>query len=186
MKKFIKYPLIMIIPLAVLLSSPIIPLAALSFGQEVKLSTIPVDPRDFFRGDYVALKFAIEEIDFETISQSLLSKLRIKDKDEYYPPEDQVYVSLKPDDEGIYNVALVSDAPPAEGVYVRGRIKGNFQRDRVAIDYGNNLSRFYVKENTGLELEDAARKGQILAIAKVWKGHIVLDTILKKTPEQPE
>ena len=181
MKNFTKYLLIMIIPLAVLLSRPIIPLIALSFGQEVKLSTMPFDPRDFFRGDYVELRFAIEEIDNDTISQNLLSQLELED--EYNSLEVQVYVSLKPDDEGIYNVALVSDAPPAEGVYVRGTMNSNFRRGRIMIDYGGNLSRFYVKENTGLELEDAARKGQILAIAKVWKGFIVLDEIVKKPEE---
>ena len=175
MKNLIKYILVMAIPLAVLLSSPVIPLVALSFGQEVKLSTMPFDPRDFFRGDYVELSFAIEEVDFDTFSKSLLSKLEQKDK--YDSLEIQVYVSLEPDDEGIYNVALVSDTPPAEGVYVRGKIEERFRRGGLMIDYGNSLSRFYVKENTGRELEDAARKGQILAIARVWKGFIVLDTI---------
>ena len=43
----------------------------------------------------------------------------------------------------------------------------------IRINYGNNLSRFYVKENTGLELEEA----EMHVEAKVWNGHIALDRI---------
>ena len=166
-----KYLLIMVIPLAVLFSRPAIPLMALTFGEEVKLSTVPFDPRDFFRGDYVELRFAIENISFDVISPSLLSKLKEKRNNE----ECEVFASLKPDGSGIYNVIHVSDTPPANDIYVRGKMTNNVHR----IYYGNNLSRFYVKENTGLELEEAARSGQIHAIAKVWKGYIVLDKIEK-------
>ncbi|OIO30741.1 hypothetical protein AUJ77_01795 [Candidatus Nomurabacteria bacterium CG1_02_43_90] len=31
-------------------------------GQEVLLKTLPVDPRDFFRGDYVVLRYDISRI----------------------------------------------------------------------------------------------------------------------------
>jgi len=178
MKNFMKYLLIMIIPLAVLLSRPVIPLITLEYGQEVKLSTVPVDPRDIFRGDHVVLRFAIEEVDQEVVSPGLLSK--INDKERYMGEDIKVYVTLKPDDKGIYRAILVSDKSPVDDIYVRGVIENNSRRGDIVINYGNNLSRFYVKENTGLELEEAARKGQVLAVAKVWKGFIVLDTIEKQ------
>ena len=174
MRNFIKYLLVMAIPLAVLLSRPVIPLLTLTFGQQVKLMTVPFDPRDFFRGDYVELSFAIENIGFDMISPSLLSELNRVER--YEGRDIEVYVSIKPDRAGIYNAVLVSDKPPADDIYIRGEIKKHTRRD-ITISYGNNLSRFYVKENTGLELEEAARKGQILAIAKAWKGFIVLDAI---------
>lgn len=166
-----KYLLIMIIPLTVLLYRPMIPLMTLKFGQEVKLSTVPFDPRDFFRGDYVALSFAIEDIDLNTVSPSL--RLKLDAKGRRYGDEIEVYVTLEPDESGVYNAVFVSDTPGADDIYVRGKIEGRANR----INYGNNLSRFYVKENTGLELEEAARKGQVRAIAKVWKGFITLDKI---------
>jgi len=178
MKNLMKYLLIMIIPLTVLLSRPVIPLVTLSYGQEVKLSTIPVDPRDIFRGDHVVLRFAIEEVDLEAVSPGLLSSLN--DEERYINEGIKVYVTLKPDDAGIYNAVLVSDTPPVDDIYVRGKIEGSSRMENIRINYGNNLSRFYVKENTGLELEEAARKGQVLALAKVWKGFIVLDTIEDK------
>jgi uncharacterized membrane-anchored protein len=174
----------MIIPLAVLLSRPIIPLMVLMFGQEVKLSTVPYDPRDIFRGDYVALSFAIEEIDINLLSPSLLSRLNLNVN--FSLSGTEVHVTLEPDSTGIFNAALVSDTPSVKGVYIRGRIIKLINRERIRIDYGNNLSLFYVKENTGLELEAAARKGQVSALAKVWKGYIILDTIEKILEEQPE
>jgi uncharacterized membrane-anchored protein len=180
-----KYLLIMIIPLTVLLSRPIIPLMTLAFGQEVKLSTVPFDPRDFFRGDYVELSFEIEEVNYDMFSQSLKSKdLQLIEKKEFHNKRYRndeyikVYVSLKPDDAGIYYAALVSDSRPADDIYVRGKIKNSNNRRGLRINYGNNLSRFYVKENTGLELENAARKGQVQALAKIWNGFIVLDTLV--------
>ena len=175
-----KYLLIMIIPLAVLLSRPAIPLTVLAFGQEVKLLTVPFDPRDVFRGDYVELRFAIEDIDSDIISPNLLSKLN--ENREKRINETEVYVSLKPDDAGISKAVLVSDTPPANDIYIRGKINRRANR----INYGNNLSRYYVRENTGLELEEAARKGQIHASAKVLKGYIVLDAIEKTDMELRE
>ena len=176
MKNFTKYLLIMVIPLAVLLSRPVIPLMTLTLGQEVKLSTVPFDPRDIFRGDYVELSFAIEEIGYEMISPGLLSKLREELRND---KSIEVYVSLKPDNSGIYNAAFVSDAPPAgDVVYVRGRAESHIRSERVMIKYGNRLSHFYVRENTGLELEEAARKGEVYSLAKVWKGFIVLDDVV--------
>lgn len=186
MKNFAKYLLVMIIPLAVLLSRPVIPLLTLAFGQEVKLATVPFDPRDFFRGDYVELSFEIENVSAGLISPSLLAKLNEEDDNDDYRPDGEmdVYVSLKPDESGIYNAALVSDVSgaPGGGVYVRGKLEKYSYPNRsgtgiIRIDYGNNLSRFYVKENTGPELEDAARKGKIRAAAKVWNGNIALDKI---------
>ena len=183
MKSSMKYFLIMIIPLVVLLTRPITPLVVLTFGQEVKLATEPFDPRDYFRGDYVELSFEIENINTDIISPNLLSKLKnLNIRDVFSPSAERneridVYASLKPDTSGIYNVTYVSDKPPEDELYIHGKIihTGN----TIRINYGNNLSRFYVKENTGLELEEAARRGKIHALARVWKGRIVLDTIEK-------
>ena len=185
MKNFAKYLLVMIIPLAVLLSRPVIPLLTLAFGQEVKLATVPFDPRDFFRGDYAELSFEIENVSAALISPNLRTKLDNErdDNDDYWSEpygETDVYVSLKPGEAGIYSAALVSDAPLPDGVYVRGKMRKYPHPNSsgmIRINYGSSLSRFYVKENTGSELEEAARKGKIHAAAKVWNGHIALDKI---------
>ena len=42
-----------ILPLCVLLAAPVRPALILTFGEEVRLATVPFDPRDLFRGDYV-------------------------------------------------------------------------------------------------------------------------------------
>ena len=43
-------------------------------GKEVLLKTVPVDPRDLFRGDYVVLRYDISTIDLETVSTDIQQK----------------------------------------------------------------------------------------------------------------
>ena len=46
------------------------------------------------------------------------------------------------------------------------------------------LECFYLRENTGRALEDAARKGRIEAIVKVWRGMPVIVSLDVK-PKEP-
>ena len=170
MKRLTKYLTVMILPLCVLLARPLTPALVLLLGEEIRLETTPVDPRDIFRGDYVNLRFAIEEISETLLSPEL--------KGELAEGARYLYVSLEPREDGIWDPVLVTPAPPPKGVYIRAFLAyGSRYSDRVYLDYGNGLSRFYVKENTGLELERAAQRGKIEALAKVWKGRVVLEDI---------
>ena len=51
--------LAVLIPLLILLVMTIKPQATVLFGQEILLETKAYDPTDLFRGDYVAVRFAI-------------------------------------------------------------------------------------------------------------------------------
>ena len=172
MKRFFRYLLIMLLPLGVLLVRPLTPAAVLTFGREVRLTTEPFDPRDLFRGDYVELRFAVESVSKDLLSPELRKKLEENGSDAY------LYVALSPDEKGIYIPVSVTETPPSEGVYLRARqLEYWGASDTVHLDYGANLSRFYVRENTGLELERAARAGKVTAVAKTWKGRIVLESL---------
>ena len=57
-----KYALAALLPLLILLALPLKPFLISFLGQEVTLAVRPVDPRDLFRGDYVALSFEIETV----------------------------------------------------------------------------------------------------------------------------
>jgi len=186
MRRFPKYFLAMLLPLAVLLVRPVTPAAVLMFGQEIRLSTRPVDPRDIFRGDYVILSFSIERVD--------MSLLREQDRDIFSGPSTilshnrrrhnlgpstvHMYVTLEPDGEGIWQPAAMALEPPEAGVYLRAvASRGRISSTTVNLDYGDFLRRFYVREGTGGELEDAALRGSIIAVAKAWRGRIVLTSL---------
>ena len=180
MKRFSRYLLAMLVPLTVLLARPLIPAAVLVFGQEIRLSTEPVDPRDIFRGDYVILRFSIEEVDESLLSGrdewALFARLG------HNPPAGvspvHLYVTLEPDGDGIWQPVGMFLAPPKEGVYLRAiASRGRGPSTIINLDYGHFLRRYYVRENTGLELEDAARLGKVTALVKVWRGRAVLTLV---------
>lgn len=175
-----KYLLVMLLPLGVLLTRPLTPTLVLMLGEEIRLETEPFDPRDIFRGDYVELRFAIERIpaalmespDTRSDETAVDSRRHAK----------YLYVTLEPDRDRIFQPIRLTKEPPTEGVYVRGVYDPYYTWDsaNVYLDYGNSLRRFYVKENTGLDLEAAARRGKVEAVAKVWKGRIVLQSVREK------
>ena len=173
----------MLLPLGVLLFMPIRPLLVLNLGQEVRLATEPVDPREIFRGDHVNLKFSIETLpvsllgpDFPPASADL-SLL-------YEHVGAPCYVTLRRNADGIDEPAKLSFSPPEEGVYIRGTLLYN-RSGQMFLDYGPNLKRFYLEENTGLELERAARSGSLIATVKLWRGVPVLVSLEEVKRPQP-
>ena len=64
-------------------------------------------------------------------------------------------------------------------MYLRAVVIGSSSKV-IRLDYGDYLKRYYVKENTGLELEDAARSGALVAVAKAWRGRVVLTSLEKR------
>ena len=183
MKRFTKYLLVMLLPLTVLLVRPLTPAAVLLFGQEIRLPTVPIDPRDLFRGDYVILRFAIEQFDKSLLSDedylglSLLDDKLTNAEATFGAPPVYLYVTLEPDETGIWQRAKMSLTPPNAGVFLRANASRARFSDTITLDYGDYLRRYYVKENTGLELENAARRGNLVGVAKVWRGRPVLTSL---------
>jgi uncharacterized membrane-anchored protein len=156
------------------------PVTTTLYGEEVILATIPVDPRDLFYGDYVILDLEIEEIDTALVEPALIEKL---EQDVYYD-DITVYVSLRKGEEGIYQAVSVSEQKP-KGLFLKGKMNpyvqenelndGTTPKKTVWVKYG--IERFYVEEGTGLELEEQARKGQVLVSVKIRNGYPVVTDI---------
>lgn len=117
-------------------------------GTEIRLPVIPVDPRDFFRGDYVVLSYPM--------SRLKASELAGDDDFHYGTP---IFVELTQDGEVWKPVAMHRTKP--EGVIsIRGEMT-NFTYEAAgcsepsctvySVDY--NLEKFFVPEGEGLELE---------------------------------
>lgn len=110
------------------------------------LETIPVDPRDLLRGDFVILNYPISRLDAKLFRPEITNA-----------PDagTRVYVTLTP--VGEYHLAQsASFNPPAPGSGLT--LEGTVQPDRfsgprsseplsVEVEYG--LERYYVREGTG-------------------------------------
>ena len=160
MKSWQKYVLAAVLPMTVLLSKPLVPLAVMLFGDEARFEVTVLDPREIFRGDYVELSF--EELERAALKIFEAQNTSGRDRAKY------LYVSLKKDSKGLDRPNGVSLSPPKEGLYIRGKV------GLVRLDFGDSLCRYYVKENTGLEIENAIREGRAEAVVKIWRGSPLL------------
>jgi uncharacterized membrane-anchored protein len=143
--------------------------AVLGYGQEIRIQTIPLDPRDPLYGDHVNLKFSISELPASLWKES--GELPKRGK--------VVYVLMKRNaagSSGVYDaVAAYAHKPSAaqDEVVIKGRMSYSYD-NKFMVEYG--LEKFYVPQNTGKQLEEQARKGNMLARVKVasW-GRSVLE-----------
>ena len=111
---------------------------ALRTGEKVLLKTIPIDPRDLFRGDYIVLRYEISNLNLDNF----------ENKDLNATENGFLYISLKK--EGKYwNTNNVYKDRPNE-LSIKGRIKYKNGRN-IEIEYG--IESFFVPEGEGRELE---------------------------------
>jgi uncharacterized membrane-anchored protein len=119
-------------------------------GKEVLLKTVPVDPRDLFRGDYVILHYEISRLDLNNIVADY-TDFKIGDK---------VYVILKK--ENGYGVAskIFMNSPKDGELFLKGVVK-NVRDKRLSVEYG--IESYFVPEGKGREIE-RIREGKKLEV----------------------
>ncbi len=108
-------------------------------GTEVILKTVPVDPRDLFRGDYVILNYEISRIDPDSIDTP----------EEFFEPGDRIYIKLNSQDQKVRPIALSTEMFQ-EGLFIRGRVR-YFSQNILNIEYG--IESYFVPQGKGKELE---------------------------------
>jgi len=134
-------------------------------GTEVTLQTSPVDPRDFLRGDYVALNYAISSLPAGALKNQPSSGSGT-----------QVFVKLAPNAEGFHEAVSVHAEPVAvtpperliRGSIVGGATCGSTHRafcERLNIKYG--IERYFVPQGEGLEIERARNQSKVSIVAAV-------------------
>ena len=119
-------------------------------AQTVYLKVIPVDPRDFFRGDYVVLGY-----DFDKVIQRDLPGRN-----------GHLYVTLTPSADGkAWQAANASVSKPENGIFIEGKIKpwssGFSSRPQFGIEA------YYVQEGQGKQWEKSIREKKVLAEVRV-------------------
>ena len=172
-KRTKQFILACLVPIGILLGMTIIPIYTLVTGEEIILRTIPVDPTDLFRGDYVVLRYEAEEIQSSLVEKEVRTEL---DNGRY---DLEVYVSLEYKD-GTHAPTRVSLNKPLSGLYLKGELSYIGPSWNGVVDGGEvayisySLDKYFVEDNTGIELEEASRNGNILAKVKVKRGYAVL------------
>jgi uncharacterized membrane-anchored protein len=131
-------------------------------GTEVLLKTLPVDPRDLFRGDYVTLNYEISTQDME----------RIEAENSYFYYSDPVYLSLKLEN-GYGIPKKIYTTPPKNELYIKGKVKDityDWEAEEntikeLRVDYG--IESYFVPEGRGIEIEIEQQTGRKQIDAKV-------------------
>lgn len=163
------------VPLLLLIGLTVKPLWALTSGDDVALLTVPVDPRDLLYGDYVTLRYMIEEVPKSMIPPVLLKKM---EKSSTFI-QAKVYGTLVKQGD-VYVLDSLSDKKPTGTIYLTGKLNGyDYQNvDGINVHSVNfGLDRFYVPENSGKALEELSRNGQLIAHLKVKNGYGILKEI---------
>lgn len=149
-------------------------------GTEVILKTVPVDPRDLFRGDYITLNYEISNLDLE--------KLQVEDPSFDY--SDRVYLALEL--ENGYGVPKkIYKNPPDNELYIKGTVKdilynwdedsetGEPQIKELRIEYG--IESYFVPEGRGIEIESqqwTEREGVDVKVVVDKYGNAVIKSLL--------
>lgn len=118
-------------------------------GRTVYLRTVPVDPRDLFRGDYVRLRYEISNIEREKMQDGLKS-LTVSDGYRDKNKDKKVYAVLEIDEDNVADIAYVTDKKPEKGkLFIRGRVErlGNC----LFVRYG--IEAYFTQQGAGKDLE---------------------------------
>lgn len=107
------------------------------------MHTVPVDPYDLFRGEYVALNYK-EISQFDTAAK--------------FEEDQEVFVILASSPEKRWKISSVSAKLPkvkADQIFLKGRVKHFYlsgkRLNNIAVDYG--VERLYMPEGRSRELE---------------------------------
>ncbi|MCZ8179503.1 MAG: GDYXXLXY domain-containing protein [Rhizobium sp.] len=132
-------------------------------GTEVLLKTVPVDPRDLLRGDYVILTYEISNISTTSIAGTR--------------PQDgevaRLNVRLTPGTDGFWIVSQASFDPLAAedgSVVVISQpitIYGWEWENAGSLTVPFGIERFYVPEGEGKPIEDGRNEGRVSVAARV-------------------
>lgn len=124
-------------------------------GTEVRVSTVPVDPRSLFRGNYARLAYEFSRFPAGSLDEAFSSQdIRAGER---------VYVTLTADAAGIYHPTSVSFTEPAQGLFLSGRVAYRHrQGDDLAISYG--IEALFAPKEEALTLERQLRDDAVAVL----------------------
>ena len=153
----------------------------LSLGRTAVLETVPVDPRDLFRGEYVVLRYEISTLgnDLNLNAPLGIDEIRVprvpdEGEGEIVPPVgretstpsksylllgeinegDTVYVGLPGDNDDRFKILHVQTGGPSPETdfFIKGRVTHS-KDGTIMVEYG--IEQYFVPEGRGKEIEIA-------------------------------
>ncbi len=158
-------------------------------GEEVILKTVPVDPRDMFRGDYVVLNYEINRLDLDEVPAEYID----------FEYNDPVYLALELED-GYGVPKKIYRNPPEGELYIKGTVKcitydytptgeerlheetpvpRKASVSEIRVEYG--IESYFVPEGRGREIETQQWKGKgvdVRVILDRWGNAIIKDLLI--------
>lgn len=137
-------------------------------GKEVRIKTLPVDPRSMFRGNYALLNYDISLIDAGDLPGS-----------EDLRNGEVVFVKLRADEKGDYIYAGASLQRPAEGVFLRGRLANRRYHDRrhkLRIKYG--IEAYFAPREKAQAMEKVLRRQAVSVLMVADNGRAALKAVV--------
>lgn len=135
--------------------------APLWTGQEIRIKTIPVDPRSLFRGNYALLNYDISTLPATAFQEKPLRQ------------GETVYVRLE-EKNNLYHYAGASLEKPDQGVFLKGRITSRHAPYRVK--YG--IEAFFAPKQEALLLQKDLRNGGVAILMVTDDGEVALQDIV--------
>lgn len=135
-------------------------------GQEIKVKTIPVDPRSMFRGNYARLRYELSEVNLEHQGKKIRHG-------------EVVYVGLSQAEDGLFEFSHASLNRPSEGIFLRGRIQTHRYRAEqktYRVKYG--IEAFFAPKKKALALEKQLRDGGIAILMVSANGKTRLKDVI--------
>lgn len=154
----------------------------LALGRTAVLQTVPVDPRDLLRGEFVVLRYEISVLGPVGKTPPAQDVPVVPEKDEISPPVegairpprivefiplsksylflgvivegDTVYVGLPGDDDDPFQVLYVQTGGPSPetDLFIKGHVTQK-RGDTITVEYG--IEQYFVPEGRGTEIERA-------------------------------
>jgi uncharacterized membrane-anchored protein len=138
-------------------------------GQEVRLKTMPIDPRSMFRGNYVQLNYEISEINMKAEMKAQLLRWN-----------EVVYVKLRPDENNVYRFDGASFTKPETGLSIRGRLQAPYGPETsqpYQIRYG--IEALFAPKEKAQALEEQLRDGGIAVVMLADNGKAALKDVIE-------
>ena len=131
-------------------------------GEEIRIKVVPVDPRSLFRGNYARLSYEISRVNLPDDSRALRKN-------------EIVYVTLKKNENDLYEADGISLSKPDSGLFIRGRV-GRTDHRTIGIRYG--IEAFFAPEEKALELEKRLPAGGVAVVMLAKNGKPALKDII--------
>ncbi|OGT70331.1 MAG: hypothetical protein A3H44_01480 [Gammaproteobacteria bacterium RIFCSPLOWO2_02_FULL_57_10] len=132
-------------------------------GTEINVRTVPVDPRDLFRGNYARLGYDFSMIDADELPTQPTVRVG-----------EVVYVTLQQAEDGLHEFASASLQKPESGLFLRGRVEYS-TGEQYSVLYG--IEAYFASYEEAIELERQLRDRAVATLAVSADGRARLKSI---------